>query len=124
MKKVDIRIIIFLLIIVALVFLVTNNNDSTLSANSLRVEVYFDGELFDTGKLSENKDIVVNTNLGMNMISILDGRVGMVESDCNDLICVKSGWIDSVGESIVCLPHKVYVKIVGEEEVDIDALSQ
>lgn len=43
---------------------------------------------------------------------------------CNDQVCVRSGAIDSPGETIVCLPHKVIVEITTkdnthDQEIDI-----
>ena len=35
----------------------------------------------------------------------------MKEADCPDKYCVKQGKIKNVGETIVCLPHKVVVEI-------------
>ena len=55
-----------------------------------------------------------------NKIQISGGRVSFVESDCPGADCVHSGWIDQPGRSIVCLPNKVEVRIVGTtDEVDI-----
>ena len=49
----------------------------------------------------------------------------MEDADCPDRLCVKQGRIKKVGESIVCLPHKVVIEIVGEkEEAGVDAVTQ
>ncbi len=39
----------------------------------------------------------------------------MDKADCPDKLCVKQGKISKSGESIICLPHKVVVKISAEE---------
>ena len=41
------------------------------------------------------------------------GEVWLSEADCPNLLCVKTGKIRYAGQSIVCLPHKVAVRIVG-----------
>ena len=38
----------------------------------------------------------------------------MTEADCPDKICVNTGKISKIGETIVCLPHRVVVEIQGE----------
>ncbi|MCR4401297.1 MAG: NusG domain II-containing protein [Firmicutes bacterium] len=42
-----------------------------------------------------------------------DGRARVLDSDCPDRVCVRTGWIDQPGETIVCLPNRVVVKIQG-----------
>lgn len=55
----------------------------------------------------------------INVIEILDGAVWISESDCPGEDCVHSGKIRSAGRSIVCLPNRVEVRIVGKED-DVD----
>ena len=47
-----------------------------------------------------------------------DGRVAMVNMDCPDQSCVKTGYISLSGSSIICLPNRVTVLVTGETEVD------
>lgn len=62
---------------------------------------------------------------GVNILVIEDGKAFLSEADCPDLLCVKQGSISKVGESIICLPHKVVIEITGEgEKTQIDAVSQ
>ncbi|MFR4337598.1 MAG: NusG domain II-containing protein [Lachnospira pectinoschiza] len=37
----------------------------------------------------------------------------MTDADCPDKLCVKTGMISKTGETIVCLPHRVVVEIIG-----------
>ncbi|MFQ5575270.1 MAG: NusG domain II-containing protein [Terriglobia bacterium] len=46
-------------------------------------------------------------------VQIEDGRARVVSSTCPRNICVNEGWIDSPGEVIVCLPHRLVVRIEG-----------
>ena len=45
-----------------------------------------------------------------------DAVLRMEEADCPDGTCVRQGAIQSPGETIVCLPHRVTVTIVGNGE--------
>lgn len=54
-----------------------------------------------------------------NIVEIRDGEVSIIESDCPGADCVHSGRISSAGRSIVCLPNKAEVRVIGTEgEVD------
>lgn len=48
-----------------------------------------------------------------NLLSVSDGEVRMEAADCRDQICVHHSPISSGGESIICLPHRLVVEIVG-----------
>lgn len=54
-----------------------------------------------------------------NIIEISHGRVAIIESDCPGEDCVHSGFISQAGRSIVCLPNKLEVRIVGTSD-DVD----
>ena len=75
------------------------------------------GEIYDTVELTGHKgrdEIVVETNLGKNIIEIVDNKIGMYEADCADKICYVPEYITKSGETIVCLPHRVVIEVKGE----------
>ena len=51
-----------------------------------------------------------------NVLVIEDGRVYMESASCPDKLCVKQGIRSQVGETIVCLPHRLAVTVISEEE--------
>ena len=55
-----------------------------------------------------------------NIIEITEAGVRMKEADCPDQICVTRGVIQKSGQSIVCLPHRLVVRLeqVGDQELD------
>ena len=55
---------------------------------------------------------------GANVIRIKDGQAYMIHSDCPDHTCERTGKIRYVGQTIVCLPNKVTVTIIGEQSDD------
>lgn len=57
-----------------------------------------------------------------NIMLYRDGEVQMIDSSCPDLICVHHRAVCSVGESIICLPHKIVIEVVGEGERDLDGV--
>ncbi|HHY46806.1 MAG TPA: NusG domain II-containing protein [Firmicutes bacterium] len=48
-----------------------------------------------------------------NVVQIKDGRARILESNCPGKVCVKTGWISRPGQSIVCVPHRLVVRIQG-----------
>lgn len=45
-----------------------------------------------------------------------NGAIAFVKSDCPDKICVRTGFISSRGQSAVCLPNRLTLRIVGEND--------
>lgn len=50
---------------------------------------------------------------GYNTLVIEGGQARLSDADCPNRLCVKTGSIRHGGESIVCLPHRLVVRIVG-----------
>lgn len=59
-----------------------------------------------------------------NLISLADGKITMEAADCRDQICVHHRPIMSVGESIICLPHKFVVEVTGSGRTKGTVLEQ
>lgn len=57
----------------------------------------------------------LSDGMSYNLISVTDGTVIMEAADCRDRVCVHHKPILSGGESIICLPHRLVVEIVGGE---------
>lgn len=77
--------------------------------------------------IEKTKQITIDSDDGhYNTVEISNGEVHMHDANCNDQVCVRSGAIDSPGETIVCLPHKVIVEITAKDASDdqeIDIIS-
>ncbi len=86
------------------------------------VRVTVDGEVKAELPLSEDTLYKVETEYGFNVIEVQDGYVSIQDADCRDQICVEHKKIHLTGETIVCLPHKLVVEIVGEEKAQYDTV--
>lgn len=51
------------------------------------------------------------------------GQVSIIHSDCPDQICVNTGVLTQPGQSAVCLPARVSVRIVGKSESGVDGMT-
>ncbi|MGM8288355.1 NusG domain II-containing protein [Clostridium perfringens] len=116
MKKWDLIIIIVLIILslMPIRLLISNNNSGDLK----RVIISVNGEEYESLELKENlnKIIKIEEGLEINEICINKGKVYMNHSNCIDKVCMRQGKISKIGESIVCLPNRVFIEIKGDEE--------
>ena len=63
--------------------------------------------------LDEDRTVKIEGEGGYNTLVIENGAVYLSEADCPTQLCVKTGKIRYAGQSIVCLPHRLAVRIVG-----------
>ena len=63
--------------------------------------------------LDENRTVRIEGQGGYNLLVIEGGEVYLSEADCPTQLCMKTGKIRYAGQSIVCLPHKLAVRIAG-----------
>lgn len=82
------------------------------------VKVYREDVLIKTYPLNENAQYEIKTENDSNQIVIQNRSVFMKDANCPDKLCVKQGKVSKNGESIICLPHKIVVKISSEEEAE------
>ena len=59
-----------------------------------------------------------------NVLQIADGVAAVIEANCGDHTCVRTGAVSREGETIVCLPHKLTVHIVGGASSGLDAVAK
>jgi len=123
MKKGDIAIIMIVFILATALGYIVSISKEKLTTSVIIVK---DGEIINRYKIDKNyeKTFEINLDGEKNKIEIKDGKVRMLEANCNDELCVKSRPISKSGEMIVCLPHKLYIKIEGEtlpnkDEIDV-----
>lgn len=106
----DIILIGFLLLIVGVISYFLYFNNSQNEASSLQLQILIDGELTDTYELTdEAQKIILDTG---NVIVIEERQVYMKDASCPDGLCMKQGHISRAGESIICLPHKLVLRLV------------
>lgn len=112
MKKyrIDAIVIASLLLLSSLVLLVvflTRQEGATVSVTVDGVTV---------GEYPLNVNGVYELCNGKNVLTVEDGRAYMSYSSCPDHLCENTGRIKYVGEQIVCLPNKVTVTVIGEDD--------
>ena len=77
-----------------------------------------DGKVVKTinlSKLKGTEKFDIKEGDHFNTILVEKDKISIIDADCPDKVCIKTGWISDAGESIVCLPNKLIVSIEGGE---------
>lgn len=51
-------------------------------------------------------------------------RIRMLEAPCPDRICIRRGWIEKSGDSIICIPNEIHIFMQGNGVAPVDALTR
>lgn len=54
-------------------------------------------------------------NGGENVVLVEPGRIRVESADCPDKVCVNQGFISDSTVPVVCLPHKLLIRIEGRD---------
>ncbi|MFR8178363.1 MAG: NusG domain II-containing protein [Christensenellales bacterium] len=54
----------------------------------------------------------------VNVIAVENGAVYMKEANCRDGLCIHQGKMKNAAKTIVCLPHKLVVRLEGDSAPD------
>ncbi|NLK20845.1 MAG: NusG domain II-containing protein [Epulopiscium sp.] len=65
---------------------------------------------------------IENQDGGFNTIRAEKGRIRFIDADCPDYVCVNAGWLSRPGDIAVCIPHKISIRVEGENE-EVDQIS-
>ena len=85
-----------------------------MGGEAAQAEIYSDGKLVKTVSLSVDQEFTVD---GKNTVTVRDGKIAVTWADCPDGYCVRRGFCSSGGD-IVCLPNRLVIKFVEEQEID------
>lgn len=80
-------------------------------------EVYSEGKLLYTLDLRVDQTHTVESQYGRNVITVQDGKIAVTQADCPDGHCMARG-SRSGGAQIVCLPNRLVIQFVGQQEID------
>lgn len=122
-SRADRTVICVLLLLCTVALVLVNVSAYGQAVGAVIVEV--DGKLYAKYNLSEinsSKIVEINTKYGYNKIEIFSDGVRAVEADCGDMTDVRTGKITRAGEYIVCLPHRLMIRLEGSGH-DADALA-
>ncbi len=112
-------------VVVAIIALAVVASFSIASYSSARVEpsgltAVVHAAHGETYRLPLDTDtvVIVETDLGMNEVTVENARIRVTQSDCKNHDCMRQGAIYTPGQRIICLPHEFYIEIVGARATD------
>ena len=105
----DVVIVVLLLLLVALTLCFALG-----SAKGASAEIYLGGKLYRRVDLSKDCEI----DLEHLTVIVEKVAIRVCDADCPDKICEERGAISKAGQTIVCLPNRIVIKVVGKGEVE------
>lgn len=88
-------------------------------------EVYVDGALRARIALDDPGSTEVAGRLGPVEMVVEDGRIRVANAPCPHKVCIRMGRKGSAGDTIVCVPSRLLVRITGAPaEREVDAITQ
>lgn len=91
--------------------------------DTLTCEIVQDGEIIQKIALTDTVEETVTIEGAVtNVIEVTARGVRFAESDCPDQVCVRSGLLTRAGQSAVCLPNRVIVRLTGAAAPEVDAV--
>jgi hypothetical protein len=112
-KKWDI-VVIILLIVLSFVPQIIFGVIMGKHYNGTYAEITVDGKFYKKIPLSEHTgvdELEIKTKYGYNIIKVSAQSIQIIDADCKDKICVKTGILSKPGQSTICLPHKLMVEV-------------
>lgn len=110
----DLGLITLILVFSLALFLWQQLQPSTAT----QVRINIDGTTSYLLNLSEDQVQTYETTYGNITIEIADGKVRVLQSSCEEQICVHQGYIHEPGASIVCIPNRTIVECIGGTQYD------
>jgi hypothetical protein len=83
--------------------------------NNLSATITVDGKIVETvdlNSISGVRELTLQSTPEVK-VRMENGKICIIEADCEDKLCVNCGWLDSDGAMAVCLPAKVVVSVDG-----------
>ena len=77
-----------------------------------QVLVLRDGEELGRYPLGEDRTLTIG-EAEYNVLEIRNGRAAVTDANCGDHTCIRTGAVSRAGERIICLPHRLEIRIVG-----------
>lgn len=123
MKKKDVILLVLLLAVAAAAALFLRFSGKQ---EPQRIVVTVDGAVFGAYSLFEERTIDVKNVFGHNKIVIENGAAYMKAADCPDKYCMTYKPVSRTNESIICLPHRLVVRVegIGKKQTEIDGIAQ
>ena len=82
--------------------------------------VMIDGRQSARYSLSQDTEVEIKSENGVNILRIEDGKASVISASCHDGVCVRHKAVSRDGETIICLPNKLIIRIDSAEDGGVD----
>lgn len=116
-------VLIASIVAIAVLFFAWNNH-RIIPGQQLKAVITKDGNLIKQINLSDlQASESINIDQPLKQVILAEkGRIRFLTSECPNKTCVKTGWLEKPGDRAVCIPSKVVITIVGDND-QIDTFS-
>lgn len=112
MKAGDWLILFVCLLLIPLAWLLTMHKSDATTA----IEITAGNHSPVVYSIKTNQQISVNGEIGQSVIEIRQGKVRFTDSPCSSKACILSGWHQNSGDHIACLPNKVGISLLSQND--------
>jgi len=119
---IDIVVVSSLLVLTGVTFAMVyfpKNNESLIANVYLKKEKIKTINLTELGDEPELYTVNIDEDEHVH-IEAKHNAIRVVESTCPHQYCVHTGWIDSEGRSIICVPYELVISIEGNASFDVE----
>lgn len=122
-KLITKKSIVFFAVILLVAVLILILLVQSPKGESIVIDVNGEKTEIKLAEISDSEDIYVvgADNIELD-ISVDKDSARIVKSTCRDQVCVRTGEIKKEGESAVCLPARVSLRITGTDKNDTDSI--
>ena len=96
---------------------------SSMLPEGSQVIVEVGGAVIYRTDLGHDAEFSVHGTQGQIDLEVKDGAVRVVDAECPNKICVRTGSRRRTGDVIVCVPNKTIVRISGGKTIDVNAVT-
>ncbi len=107
----------------AVFFIVFGLEKMVAGPKGAMVQVTVEGRVVDTIPLTLDDHYNMQFQDKRNGFDVRKGQVKMTAANCPDGLCLHQKAIQYENETIVCLPHRLVLKVVGGEDKGVDAVA-
>ena len=115
-NKYDIGLIAAIIIIN--IFLIIYGGRTALASNSKIAYIQSKNEYVREYVLTQDvkDEFTIETEMGYNTVYIENGQIWIHEASCPDKICIQQGKISRNNEAILCIPNRLFIKIIDDKD--------
>lgn len=103
-----------LLILFSVIVIIYLFNCLWTNEQAAKVQIRQGDKILGAYSLNQVRDIQVKGPIGINTISISNGRARFSKSPCHNQYCVHQGWLNRAGQASICLPNQISLELIGE----------